>query len=68
MTCACMGPQNGQPLCPCRMRAADEYRRKYPEMQPQQSRGCICPPGAEATCQGWNCPRRAQTFTSYGAP
>ena len=22
------------------------------------SRGCICPPGAEATCQGWQCPRR----------
>ncbi len=21
--------------------------------------GCICPPGAEATCQGWQCPRRA---------
>lgn len=21
--------------------------------------GCVCPPGAEATCQGWSCPRRA---------
>lgn len=21
MSCACMGPQNGEPLCPCRMRA-----------------------------------------------
>lgn len=20
-------------------------------------RGCICPPGAEATCRGWDCPR-----------
>jgi hypothetical protein len=22
MSCACLGPQNGEPLCPCRMRAA----------------------------------------------
>lgn len=21
-------------------------------------RGCICPPGAERTCQGWACPRK----------
>lgn len=21
MTCNCMGPQNGEPLCPCRMKA-----------------------------------------------
>ena len=19
--------------------------------------GCVCPPGAEATCKGWGCPR-----------
>lgn len=25
---------------------------------PAISHGCICPPGAEATCQGWLCPRR----------
>lgn len=23
MMCACLGPQNGQPLCPCKMRARD---------------------------------------------
>lgn len=22
-------------------------------------RGCVCPPGSEATCKGWDCPRRA---------
>ena len=24
--------------------------------------GCICPPGAEATCQGFGCPRRAHDY------
>jgi hypothetical protein len=24
--CCCMGPQNGQPLCPCRMRAVEAAR------------------------------------------
>lgn len=24
----------------------------------QKPHGCICPPGSEATCKGWNCPRR----------
>lgn len=24
-TCNCMGPQNGQPLCPCQMRAAQGW-------------------------------------------
>lgn len=23
MGCYCMGPQNGEPLCPCRMKAAE---------------------------------------------
>lgn len=23
--------------------------------------GCICPPGAEAGCRGWQCPRRMPT-------
>lgn len=32
MTCNCMGPQNGQPLCPCAMNAASVYvlNRGYP--------------------------------------
>lgn len=25
-TCNCMGPQNGQPLCPCQMRAVQGWR------------------------------------------
>ena len=25
MSCACMGPQNGEPLCPCHMAAARRY-------------------------------------------
>lgn len=33
------------------------------QINPQRPHGCICPPGAEATCQGWMCPRRA-----IGAP
>mgnify|MGYP001809781230 CR=1 FL=1 len=28
-------------------------------MQAQKPHGCICPTGAEATCQGLSCPRRA---------
>lgn len=30
MSCACMGPQNGEPLCPCRMRAAETYSVNVP--------------------------------------
>ena len=25
--------------------------------------GCVCPPGAEATCKGWGCPRTPSTVT-----
>lgn len=28
--------------------------------------GCICPPGAEKTCQGACCPRRGMTTISVG--
>lgn len=27
-------------------------------------RGCICPAGAEKTCQGWNCPRQPPRSTA----
>lgn len=30
MSCACMGPQNGEPLCPCRMREARAHDVRYP--------------------------------------
>lgn len=29
MTCNCLGPQNGEPLCPCQMGAARWYIDKY---------------------------------------
>lgn len=28
--CMCMGPQNGEPLCPCQMRAAMTHMSKLP--------------------------------------
>lgn len=28
-----------------------------------QPRGCVCPPGAEATCHGFACPRQAFRIT-----
>lgn len=27
--CACMGPQNGQPLCPCRMKSVQIVDGRY---------------------------------------
>lgn len=53
--CACMGPQNGEPLCPCQMRAARAHIGSY--TPPAPTNGCVCPAGAEATCRGINCPR-----------
>jgi len=29
----------------------------------QNPMGCICPVGAEKTCEGWNCPRRKISIT-----
>lgn len=58
--CCCLGPQNGEPLCPCQMRAARQHfgiPQQLPTMQPM-ARGCVCPVGAEATCQGFSCPRK----------
>lgn len=68
--CACIGPQNGEPLCPCRMRGLRKENGRWVEaidhgpVQPTLSEprlatvGCICPPGAEKTCQGPLCPRK----------
>lgn len=30
--CACLGPQNGQPLCPCKMRNVKEMNGRYVEV------------------------------------
>lgn len=72
--CNCIGPQNGQPKCPCMManvvkrdgRWIEKERDLGPVITPRvrfpagviPSHGCICPPGAEATCKGVLCPRR----------
>lgn len=69
--CNCVGPQNGQPLCPCQMANVIQRDGRWIEREkdlgpvspspvptPASTRGCICPPGAEKTCQGISCPRR----------
>lgn len=58
-TCNCMGPQNGEPLCPCQMRSVREYEgKRWPVYVQSHTQGCVCPPGSEATCQGSFCPRQ----------
>lgn len=68
--CNCIGPQNGQPLCPCQMRGVIQRdgrwiatERDLGPVKPEPlkippTQGCICPPGSELTCQGISCPRR----------
>lgn len=65
--CACMGPQRGEPLCPCKMRAVERSRPRAPQLAPPGivAQGCICPPGAEKSCQGAFCPRRPVDLRSY---
>jgi hypothetical protein len=46
--------QYGGPVCWCHW---------FDNHHSAPTRGCICPPGAEATCQGSDCPRR---FRSSG--
>lgn len=67
-TCACLGPQNGEPLCPCQMQAARQHLGgAAPPQIGSPARGCICPPGSEATCQGIGCPRRAFSWPLGGS-
>ena len=69
--CNCIGPQNGEPYCPCMMRNVVERDGRWvrpetdlgpvnPQPQPIASpvRGCVCPVGAEKTCKGVLCPRQ----------
>jgi hypothetical protein len=70
--CNCMGPQNGQPKCPCQMRNVIQRDGRWIERErdlgpvspaprvnvPLGAQGCICPPGAERTCAGGMCPRK----------
>lgn len=39
------------------------YRLDYPGYTMPVQQGCICPPGAEQTCQGAMCPRRKLEMT-----
>jgi len=41
--------------------AADEIERLRADLRTIRPYGCVCPTGAEASCQGLQCPRR-----SYG--
>jgi hypothetical protein len=52
-TCACTGRCRRPPY------TCDGQTPGLVGQQPApQPHGCICPPGSEATCQGFACPRR----------
>lgn len=38
MACCCLGPQNGEPLCPCQMRSAGAYIEQRWSSPPSLSR------------------------------
>lgn len=38
-SCGCIGPQNGEPLCPCMMRAKGVYRRDGRWIEPERDLG-----------------------------
>lgn len=72
--CFCVGPQNGEPMCPCMMRNVERRDGRYvkPEIDlgpitPTVGKieigpiGCICPPTSEKTCQRPDCPRKSWT-------
>lgn len=40
--CFCVGPQNGQPLCPCRMRGVKIKNGRY--VQPEKDLGPVTEP------------------------
>lgn len=39
--CCCIGPQNGEPLCPCMMRSRGIYREDGHWIQPEKDLGPI---------------------------
>lgn len=49
--CNCIGPQNGEPLCPCRMRGVVVKNGRY--VMPEQDLGPVIPSG-HADCR-WYC-------------
>jgi len=42
-SCSCIGPQNGQPYCPCQMRAFGVYERGGRWVQPERDLGPVQP-------------------------
>lgn len=52
--CGCTSEDCRKYGCQC----APENVAKKNAAQGVTQRGCICPPGSEATCAGINCPRR----------
>lgn len=44
--CMCIGPQNGEPYCPCKMRSRGVYKRDGRWVEPERDLGPI-PPGGE---------------------
>ena len=59
--CNCIGPQGGDPVCPCMMRGVRMRDGRWvqeidrgpiapePLPAPKMTMGCVCPAGAEAT-------------------
>lgn len=73
--CNCIGPQNGQPRCPCMMDTLIQRGGRWieperdigpvrpPALPFSSVLGCICPVGAEKTCRGPFCPRNPLVIT-----
>jgi len=57
-SCSCIGPQNGQPYCPCQMRAFGVYERGGRWVQPERD-PCLASPfwwasgGRSVRPMGW---------------
>ena len=51
MACGCCDPE-------CMKNGCKNNRGRFEAKPPM---GCICPPGAEARCKGFMCPRRGAT-------
>lgn len=54
-TCNCTGACRSTGVCSCGHMGRIEF----------SPLGCICPPGAEKTCEGPLCPRRKPTLTGF---
>ena len=56
-SCACIGPQNGQPYCPCRMEGLIQRGGQW--IEPERVVGPVLPPQVNLTLakQPWECPR-----------